>query len=370
MQFNNAAHTAELAQTLLDWFDQYGRHDLPWQQEKTPYRVWVSEIMLQQTQVQTVIPYFERFMQRFPMVAALAEASQEAVLSHWAGLGYYARGRNLHQAAQIIMTEHGGEFPTTFDDIVALPGIGRSTAGAILSIVLKQRFPILDGNVKRVLARLEAVPTWTGEKRTEETLWQWAEALTPDKRFDDYTQAIMDLGATVCRRSRPNCEQCPWQSHCVAYQQKAVSDYPKSKPKKVQPERWSVFAVLENERGEIFLQQRPQTGIWGGMWSLPQSALQTGKPFFKQGKLGDEGVQSLLELLKMNKACLSVEKGQRLPAFRHTFTHYHLWLQPIKWQVDQQTMGSDKGCWVSLEQALALGLPAPIKQIVESLQDE
>ncbi len=362
MQFKNADKSLELSEALLSWFDIHGRHDLPWQQEKTPYRVWVSEIMLQQTQVQTVIPYYQRFMQRFPTVQALASASQEEVLSFWAGLGYYARGRNLHKAAQQIVALHGGQFPQSFDEMMALPGIGRSTAGAILSIALQQRYPILDGNVKRVLARLEAVASWPGERLTERALWQLADQLTPAERFDDYTQAIMDLGATVCRRSQPKCEQCPWQRYCQAYQNRAVNDYPKPKPKVEKPERHARFWLIEDAQQRLFLQKRPQKGIWGGLWSLPQSELAADLP---------DGVpKNLLELLenrslKNQNGLLAV--AEPLAEFKHTFTHYHLWLHPVYFPLSVviPEEATELGIWVSRKEAVNMGLPAPIKKIVQ-----
>ncbi|GAB6035202.1 A/G-specific adenine glycosylase [Galenea microaerophila] len=353
MQFKNIEKATELSHALLNWFDQYGRHDLPWQQDKTPYRVWVSEIMLQQTQVQTVIPYYQRFMERFPTLQDLAAASQEEVLSYWAGLGYYARGRNLHKAAQQIVQQYGGVFPQTFEEMMALPGIGRSTAGAILSIAGQQRFPILDGNVKRVLARLEAVETWPGERQTEQALWQLADQLTPAERFDDYTQAIMDLGATVCRRSQPNCDQCPWQQNCLAFQRQAVNLYPKPKPKVKKPERHARFWLIEDPQRRIWLQKRPQSGIWGGMWCLPQSEINEDSP--------SDVPKNLIELIKKAKWDLQTE-------FKHTFTHYHLWLHPVKVVLsDSISIKADNGVWVSRQSAVKMGLPAPIKKTIQGV---
>ena len=364
MQFKNTQNALALAKSLLQWFDQQGRHDLPWQQDKSPYRVWVSEIMLQQTQVQTVIPYFHRFMQRFPRVEDLAAASQEEVLALWAGLGYYARGRNLHKAAQQIVAEYGGEFPRSFEAILALPGIGRSTAGAILSIALQQRYPILDGNVKRVLARLEALETWPGERKTEQALWQLATLLTPAERFDDYTQAIMDLGATICRRSRPQCVQCPWQGYCLAYQRQAVHLYPKPKPKACKPQRHARFWLVEDAQGRILLHRRPEKGIWGGLWCLPQSE--------RTADLWHDARQSLIKLLGVKSVkglicCLEEGSAKmvQLEAFKHSFTHYHLWLHPMYIALPILLPVAGQHCWVSREAAIAMGLPAPIKKIVE-----
>ena len=344
---------------LLTWFDQHGRHDLPWQQNITPYRVWVSEIMLQQTQVKTVIPYYEKFMDSFPTVEALAEASQEQVLAHWAGLGYYARGRNLHKSAQRIMTDFGGVFPSKFEDVLALPGIGRSTAGAILSIALNQRYAILDGNVKRVFSRYFALEGWTGEKQNEQFLWQQAEALTPVERFGDYTQAIMDLGATVCTRSKPKCEQCPVQKACLAKQQDRVANFPVAKPKKEKPIKQAYFLMLENPKGELLLQQRPQKGIWGGLWSFPE--YQSREMCLAQIKKHESQSKALQSLVEWN-------------SFRHTFSHYHLDIFPMKVQSRGEVPVIENGEWVCKtalcgEQQALFGLPAPVTKLVRLMRE-
>lgn len=361
------------SERLLSWFDQFGRHDLPWQQNINPYRVWVSEIMLQQTQVKTVIPYFEKFMTSFPTLADLAAASQEAVLSHWAGLGYYARGRNLHKAAQIIMQQHNGQFPADFDAIVALPGIGRSTAGAVLSIALNQRYAILDGNVKRVLARYFAVEGWPGEKTIEKSMWQLAEDLTPQQRFNDYTQAIMDLGATLCTRSKPSCEACPVQSDCQAFKLGLVSQYPYKKPKKDKPTKQAWLLLQEDQQGQIYLQKRPQKGIWGGLWSLPEF----------------ESLQSCQESLQSQRRL--VKSLLEWPSFRHTFSHYHLEIYPVHCtqhfsEENQAEPSSTKlnenlamyasqadieGRWIGVEALLKgeVGVPAPVLKLVEQLHN-
>lgn len=345
--------TETFSQKLLDWFDHQGRHDLPWQHNKTPYRVWVSEIMLQQTQVQTVIPYYEKFMASFPDVFALANASQDEVLSHWSGLGYYARGRNLHKAAQQVVQDFAGIFPNTLDGMMALPGIGRSTAGAILSIACQQRHPILDGNVKRVLCRYDAIESWSGEKETETKLWLRADKLTPDKRFDDYTQAIMDLGATVCKRSKPQCDYCPVSEGCLAKRDHKVAVLPKSKPKVAKPSKQVCVMVLLNAKRQVFLVQRPQTGIWGGLWSLPE--------------VEPEKIQNLI---KTRGESLSVEQGNLIkwPEFKHTFTHFHLWIEPII--VKQVEQVSLVGQWVTYSKALQMGLPAPIRKVIEKLESK
>ncbi|QCU90963.1 A/G-specific adenine glycosylase [Thiomicrorhabdus sediminis] len=301
----------EFSANLLAWFDQFGRHDLPWQKAINPYRVWVSEIMLQQTQVVTVIPYYQKFMQRFPTIADLAQADQEEVLAHWAGLGYYARGRNLHKSAQWIVEQYQGEFPTEFEQIVALPGIGRSTAGAILSIALGQRFAILDGNVKRVLSRFFAIDGWPGERRIEQAMWQLADKLTPERRFDDYTQAIMDLGATLCKRSKPDCQACPVAKHCKAYELDKVSDYPYRKPQKSKPSKQACMLVFVNEQQQLLLEKRPQNGIWGGLWSLPEFESEFALQEFLQSR--GLGFESLVEW----------------PNLKHSFSHYHLQIRPM-----------------------------------------
>jgi A/G-specific adenine glycosylase len=261
--------STNFANRILAWFDEHGRKDLPWQSPKDPYRTWVSEIMLQQTQVQTVIPFFERFMARFPDVVALADAAQDEVMHHWSGLGYYARARNLHRAAQLIRDDYGGEFPDTLEAMMGLPGIGRSTAGAILSLSMNQRQPILDGNVKRVLARHEAVGGWPGKVSVANALWDIAERNTPQERVADYTQAIMDLGATLCTRSKPACGRCPVAADCAARKSGSEHNFPGRKPKKDKPLR-STTMVLATSNSSLFLERRPEAGIWGGLWSLPE----------------------------------------------------------------------------------------------------
>jgi len=295
------------AQAVLAWYRQHGRHDLPWQKDKSLYRTWVSEIMLQQTQVATVMPYFENFMQHFPDIAALAQASQDDVLLHWAGLGYYSRARNLHKAACLIAEQGNGEFPQTYEDVLALPGIGPSTAGAILAQSLGQRHAILDGNVKRVLARHQAIQGWPGQSQVEKQLWSWAEKYTPEQEVADYTQAIMDLGATVCTRSSAKCDICPLMADCKAYQSGCVTELPTRKPKKVLPVREKRFLIIRNDQGHYLMEKRPPAGIWGGLWSLPELAME---------ELIDETVQQNWQL--------TVNDYNGLPVFRHTFSPFHL----------------------------------------------
>ncbi len=364
---NRSSLISEFSQPLLEWYDQFGRHDLPWQQAINPYRVWVSEIMLQQTQVTTVIPYYQRFMQRFPQVGDLAAASQEEVLAHWAGLGYYARGRNLHKAAQQVVDKHQGQFPDDFEQILALPGIGRSTAGAILSISLQQRFPILDGNVKRVLSRYFAVQGWPGEKKVEAELWLKADQLTPDTRFADYTQAIMDLGATVCKRSKPLCAQCPVNKTCRALVEDRVAIFPYSKPKKEKPVKQAWFVLRLNDKGEILFHKRPQKGIWAGLWSFPEFDCRADADRYLQS--GTTAAKSLIEW----------------EYFRHTFSHYHLDIFPlicvekaaantgekqiIKAAQEEAEYQSNEIKWVdmnALEQGV-LAVPAPVNKMLSEL---
>lgn len=302
---------------LLRWYRQHGRHDLPWQKNKSLYRTWVSEIMLQQTQVATVIPYFERFMQRFPDIRTLAQASQDDVLLHWAGLGYYSRARNLHRAAALIAEKHQSVFPEQYEEVVALPGIGPSTAGAILAQALGQRHAILDGNVKRVLARYQAIDGWPGQAQVEKQLWQWAEQYAPQEDLADYTQAIMDLGATVCTRSSAKCEACPLHNDCCAYAQGRVSELPGRKPKKSLPVREKRLLIIRNAQGQYLMEKRPPSGIWGGLWSLPELAMEA----------------SVDEAVKQNWQ-LTVNDYSDLSVFRHTFSHFHLDITPCEVRVE------------------------------------
>lgn len=339
---------SEFTQALLRWYDREGRHDLPWQQAINPYRVWVSEIMLQQTQVSTVIPYYLRFMQRFPALEDLASAEEDDVLAHWAGLGYYARGRNLHKAAQTLIRSHQGAFPTDVAELCTLPGIGRSTAGAIVSIALNGRAPILDGNVKRVLTRFHALKGWPGETKTEKALWHLAETYTPTQKVAEYTQAIMDLGATLCTRGKPRCESCPLHASCKAYQQDCVTDFPQTKKKQPLPQKQAYFLVLLNSDQEVLLQKRPPTGIWGGLWSLPQNE------------------DSALLLADISRTFGTLSQHQELPSVQHRFSHYALELKPLCVQLEHGTGVVREDCtrWVAPPELGQLGLPAPIKQIL------
>ena len=345
--------TTDFAARLLAWFDEHGRKDLPWQQEADPYRTWVSEIMLQQTQVQTVIPYFERFVQRFPDVMVLADAAQDEVLQHWSGLGYYARARNLHKAAQRVRDEHGGAFPDTLDAMMELPGVGRSTAGAILSLSMHQRHPILDGNVKRVLARHEAVEGWPGKTSVANALWAIAERFTPHERVADYTQAIMDLGATLCTRSQPACERCPVAADCAARETDSQHLFPGRKPRKEKPLRATTM-VLATGDSCLFLERRPEAGIWGGLWSLPEVNGQ-GIEDWCRDRLGAEPA--------------GIEPWETL---RHSFSHYDLDIRPIFVRVAaplSKVADCDDARWHRLNDELPGGVAAPVKKLIEQLRN-
>jgi A/G-specific adenine glycosylase len=341
------------AKAILTWYDSFGRKDLPWQQDKTAYRVWLSEIMLQQTQVTTVIPYFARFVERFPNVIALANASQDEVLHLWTGLGYYARARNLHKAAQMITEQYQGEFPTQFEQVHQLPGIGRSTAAAILSSVYGQAHAILDGNVKRTLARSFAVEGWPGKKTVESQLWEFAEQHTPKQQVANYNQAMMDMGALVCTRSKPKCTLCPISDFCVSNAQGNPLDYPGKKPKKEKPVKETEFFIIV-AANQVWLELRPSSGIWGGLYCFPQTSM-------------DE-IKQKLAITDNN-----IKSTKILIAFRHTFSHYHLDITPKLIELKQQPtliMEPNNGVWYNLGQPEEVGLAAPVKQLIESLHFE
>lgn len=341
-----------IAKQLLDWYDQHGRHDLPWQQNRTAYTVWVSEIMLQQTQVATVIPYYQKFIKKFPTVTDLAQASIDTVLEHWSGLGYYARGRNLHKAAQIVAQDFNGNMPQDFNALHALPGIGRSTAGAIMAQAYQQPYAILDGNVKRVLARLYCVAGWPGNKKVADALWIYAEKNTPQKRVDDYTQAIMDLGATLCKRSKPSCNSCPLHQSCQAYASNTVADYPTKKPKKVLPVKTVQLLMVQKGR-HLLLEKRPPTGIWGGLLSFPEvAAEEDSQQWWQQSPYAGLG---------------ELEIAQICPQIRHSFSHYHLDIIPVLARLGGisnrvQKVQDQEYVWHEADEAA--GLPAPIKKLI------
>ena len=336
---------APIAPALLDWHDHHGRHDLPWQQDRSSYRVWVSEVMLQQTQVAAVIPYFERFMARFPGVQALADAPLDEVLHHWAGLGYYARARNLKRAAEHIRDMHGGVFPADFDNVASLPGVGRSTAGAILALSLDRPHPIMDGNVRRVLSRLFAVAGRTGERAFEEELWRLATLLTPQSRVAQYTQAIMDLGATVCTRRNPRCGECPLAGRCAAHQAGREHEFPAPrKPlRRRQREAWMLFA--QDAGGGVRLVRRAASGVWGGLWSPPE-------------------FNSLEEALAGAGPHGAPRQGEPL---LHVFTHFDLLIHPL-WVRVEPRGGNEGGdsLWYNPARPAAIGLPAPVAQLLKN----
>ncbi|MES2203757.1 MAG: A/G-specific adenine glycosylase [Pseudomonadota bacterium] len=347
----------DFTRKILAWYKKQGRKDLPWQQNKTAYRVWISEIMLQQTQVKTVIPYYLRFMENFPDIASLASASLDSVLALWAGLGYYTRARNLHKTAIIIQNNYYGKFPSDVEKIIELPGIGRSTASAILAFSEKQALTILDGNVKRVLARLHTVAGWPGKPDIEKKLWAIAEAYTPTSRYiADYTQAIMDLGATVCTRSKPKCIECPVSSECLAFEQNETALYPNPSPKKSLPTKHIFFLLLKNQKNEILLERRPEAGIWGGLWSLPE----TTTPDLPFSYLNNFGLSTK-------------NKTQALDPIKHIFSHFKLIATPVQHLVKStstRAMSNTSILWHNPHNPLPKGVPAPIKKLLMQLARE
>lgn len=333
---------------LLNWYQAHGRKNLPWQKNQTAYRVWVSEIMLQQTQVSTVIDYYQKFMRSFPNIKKLASAEQDLVLNHWAGLGYYSRARNLHKAAKIVCEKFNNQFPDNFDDLVSLPGIGKSTAGAILSFAFKKATPILDGNVKRVLTRFCAIEGFPGKPEIEKKLWGLAKDFTPSNKFvADYTQAIMDLGATLCTRTKPKCEQCPVSTQCLAFKQNNVAKFPFKKPKKAIPTKTTYFMVFLNHKNQVLLEKRPDVGIWGGLWSFPE----TQEP----------------EKNYPDSALIKLEQ------ISHVFSHYKLLATPVLIKLKNkdnsaQARSNNQEIWHDLNQEINKGVPAPIKKLLLNLR--
>lgn len=348
----NAMLGEAFSDRVLAWFDRHGRRDLPWEQPATPYRVWVSEIMLQQTQVVTVVPYFERFMARFPNIAALAAASIDEILEYWTGLGYYARARNLHWTARLVRDRYDGEFPQDIEAVRELPGIGRSTAGAILALACDQRHAILDGNVKRVLARHRAIEGWPGTTPVSNRLWRIAEELVPAQRVADYTQAMMDLGALICTHRDPHCLACPLQGDCKARQSGRQHELPAARPRKRSAVRNTMMVMIRTPSGDVLLQRRPPTGVWGGLLSFPE-------------------VRNEQECIAWCEGLLGVAPFNiiRWPVVRHTFTHFHLDITPLQVSVECRVsrVGDDaQYVWYNRNTPRG-GLSAPVKQLIERL---
>lgn len=342
----------DFSAAILKWFRKHGRKDLPWQRDRTSYRVWLSEVMLQQTQVSTVIPYYLRFLERFPDVYSLAAASQEEVLSLWAGLGYYARGRNLHACAQEVVNAFGGKFPDTVEKLASLPGIGRSTAGAILSLSQGKRAIILDGNVKRVLSRYAMMEGIVTQGATEKALWALAEQLTPSSRAAEYNQAMMDMGATLCTRSRPDCGRCPVSEGCLAYGAGRQADFPQRKSARPLPRQERSAVVLVSKQGEVFLERRPPVGIWGGLLSLPEI----------------DATDEVLIREELRRRWGIVNKPRMLAPIEHTFSHYHLRLYPVVASCYKGgRVAEAHGLWYKPGAGDELGLPSPIQRFLAGL---
>ena len=349
---------ASFSATVITWQKQHGRHALPWQQTQDAYRIWLSEIMLQQTQVSAVIPYYQRFLQRFPDVATLAAAPSEAVMAHWSGLGYYTRARNLHRCAHRIVQDYAGQFPADPVLLQELPGIGRSTAAAISAFAYGTRAAILDGNVKRVFARVFGVDAYPGLRLVEEQLWRRAVALLPQNDIGSYTQGLMDLGATLCTRSKPQCSACPFKSRCVALATDRVSDLPVRKPKKTVPEKHTAMLLI-TDGDRVLLEQRPDSGIWGGLLSLPEIP-----------HLLDEESAALEEMLGEVVMRFGVARDyQRLPPFSHGFTHFKLHVAPYRINLLHRHAVVEQGgfFWLAADEIAEAPLPAPVKKLLLGL---
>ncbi len=340
--------TLSFSSRVIAWQKQHGRHGLPWQETTDPYRVWLSEIMLQQTQVGTVIPYYRRFVERFPDLASLAEALEDDVLRQWSGLGYYSRARNLHRAAQRVMAQHGGAFPTEFDAILALPGVGRSTAAAIGALAFGQRRAILDGNVKRVLARQFGVAGYPGEAAVEEALWRHAETLLPESDVAAYTQGLMDLGATLCTRNRPACARCPVSATCVALITHRVALLPQRKPVQALPLKKTVMLII-CDRGEVLLERRPPTGVWGSLWCFPEMPVGVDVRGYCEQALR-----------------LSVAPQKAYPILCHGFTHFRLAItpQPVLLSGRSPRAAEPGRIWLAVEDALQAAIPTPVRKLL------
>jgi len=343
---------ARIGPRLLRWYDRHGRKDLPWKRSGNPYHVWLSEVMLQQTQVATVIPYFERFIARFPDIDTLAAAKLDAVLHQWTGLGYYARARNLHASARRIAHEYHGAFPRDFDIVEGLPGIGRSTAGAILALAFNQRHAILDGNVKRVLARYYAIDRPLTEPAIVQRLWKLAEQHTPRTRVADYTQAIMDLGATLCRRGAPACAGCPLKRGCAAARLGTPEKFPRPRRAKLLPVKRVRMLIIRDRRGRVLLQRRPPVGIWGGLWGLPECRALDVRAWCR-AQYG-----------------LDIQLEKPWARLRHTFSHFHLDITPIPARLTasaDRAMENGETVWYNTRRPDERGLAAPVKRLLAQL---
>ena len=339
------------AERLLAWFDLHGRRGLPWQIDRTPYRVWVSEIMLQQTQAATAAPYFMRFMAAFPAVDELAAAELDRVLGYWAGLGYYARARNLHAAARKVVRDFAGEFPATVEGLMGLPGVGRSTAGAIMALAYGKRAPILDGNARRVLARYEAVEGWAGRAAVQKALWAHAEKHTPHRKVAEYTQAMMDLGATLCTRTRPRCGECPLTADCKARIRGLQAILPTPRPRRARPQRNVRMLLITNADREVLLEKRPPSGIWGGLYSLPELAAEDDPRSWCRRHLG-----------------VVVTGHMAGTPLKHGFSHFDLMIHPLEVRLDAEAsalMDRDGWLWYNPEQEARVGVAAPIAVLLK-----
>mgnify|MGYP001212036304 CR=1 FL=1 len=345
---------SEFAARLIAWHKEHGRHDLPWQGTRDAYRIWISEIMLQQTQVAVVIPYYQRFIARFPDLATLAEAPEREVLALWSGLGYYARARNLQRAARILIGEHGGRFPRSPREIARLPGIGRSTAAAIAAFAFGARAAILDGNVKRVTSRCFGIEGFPGERQVEKRLWELAEHLMPHKETETYIQALMDLGATVCLRHNPACGRCPVRDLCIAHRDRRVAELPHARPKRELPQRATRVLILR-EGGRVLLEKRPPTGIWGGLLSLPA--------------VPDEE-EDVAAYAAQHLGC-TLEEVEALAPIQHGFTHFRLALQPLLCPVTahKPVARQSNHCWLDMAELDGAALPAPIRKLLQRLAE-
>jgi A/G-specific adenine glycosylase len=343
---------SDFSRRLAEWQRKHGRNDLPWQPTRDPYLVWLSEIMLQQTQVATVIPYFERLRARFPDIASLAAADEDDVLALWAGLGYYSRARNLHRAARLVMTEHGGRFPDTRDVIESLPGVGRSTAAAVAAFAFGRREAILDGNVKRVLARHFAVSGFPGNRAVERELWALAESLLPARAIGRYTQALMDLGATLCTTRAPACERCPVRSTCAARARGTPEAFPAPRPRRALPHRRTAMLVLV-AGGDVLLEKRPPSGIWGGLWCFPEAPS------------SEDAVQ-----LAARHRC-EVRMTTPLPTVSHGFTHFTLDIEPVVAHARKRAAhaGEPGTRWVPIDEAAGGAVPVPVRKILALVSD-